>query len=121
MLAPPADPAERGTTTLAPRVVEKVASQAAGETEQVFGLPRRLAGRALGGERVRASATVDGHLAAVEIELAAAFPAPLIELTRRVRDHVSSRLTSLCGVRVDYVDVTVAALRPPETSRRRVR
>lgn len=113
-------PAERGITTLAPRVVEKVAAHAAGEVAQVFGLSRTLAGRTLGAERVRAEADLDGHVAVLRLDLGAGFPAPLIPLTRTVREHVTNTVQTLCGLHVDHIDVTIAALRHPDVERKRV-
>jgi uncharacterized alkaline shock family protein YloU len=121
--APPpvtlAEPAERGRTVLAPGVVEKIAAQAALEIGDISGLRRRVAGRMVSDERVRAEADLDGQVAAVRLQLAVAFPAPLLQLTREVRQHVTTRIQTLCGLRVDHVDITVAALRS-RGSRRRV-
>lgn len=111
---------ERGVTVLAPRVVEKIAAQAAGEIEQVFGLPRRLAAHEGGPRQVRADAELDGQIAAVRLQIAAAFPGRLVPLTRQVREHVIARIQTLCGLRVDHVDITVAALRRDGDQRRRV-
>jgi uncharacterized alkaline shock family protein YloU len=105
-----ADPAGRGRTVLAPLVVEKIAAQAATEIGGISGSRRRIAGRAAGSERVRAEADLDGQVAAVRLQLAAAFPAPLLELTRQVRQHVTEQIQTLCSLRVDHVDITVAAL-----------
>lgn len=113
-------PAERGITTLAPRVVEKIAARAAGEVEQVFGLSRTLAGRSLGAQRVRVDADLDGHVAVLRLDLGAGFPAPLIPLTRMVREHVTNTVQTLCGLHVDHIDVTVAELRHPSAERKRV-
>ena len=107
-------------TTLAPRVVEKIAARAAGEVEHVFGLSRTLAGRTLGAERVRADADLDGHVAVLRIEFGAGFPAPLLPLTRAVREHVTDKVQTLCGLHVDHIDVTVAELRHPRAERKRV-
>jgi uncharacterized alkaline shock family protein YloU len=113
-------PAERGITTLAPRVVEKIAARAAGEVAQVFGLSRTLAGHTLGAERVRADAELDGHVAVLRLDLSVAFPAPLIPLTRTVREHVTNTVQTLCGLHVDHIDLTVAALRHPSAEHKRV-
>jgi uncharacterized alkaline shock family protein YloU len=114
-----AEPAERGRTVLAPGVVEKIAAQAALEIGDISGLRRRVAGRMVSDERVRAEADLDGQVVAVRLQLAVAFPAPLLQLTREVRQHVTTRIQALCGLRVDHVDITVAALRG-RGSRRRV-
>lgn len=113
-------PSERGITTLAPRVVAKIAARAAGEVAQVFGLSRTLAGHTLGTERVRADADLDGQVAVLRLDIGAGFPAPLIQLTRAVREHVTNKVETLCGVHLDHIDVTVAELRHPRAERKRV-
>jgi len=118
---PVARPAEeRGATVIAARVIEKTAAHAAGELDQVYGLSRRMMGVSVGAEHVRADAQVDGQVASLRLQLGAAFPAPLVTLTRQVRDHVTTKVQQLCGVRVDHIDITVAALRHPSVERRRV-
>jgi uncharacterized alkaline shock family protein YloU len=114
----PADLAGRGRTVLAPLVVEKIAAQAATEIGGISGLRRRIAGRAAGSERVHAEADLDGQVTAVRLQLAAAFPAPLLELTRQVRQHVTEQIQTLCSLRVDHVDITVAALHGGACQRR---
>lgn len=113
---------ERGRTTIADRVVAKVAAQAATEVEHAAGLRRSLVGRNLGTPRVRADVDVDGRVAAVELDLAVDYPSPVRQVTRDVRRHVTERVGTLCGMQVDHVDITVAALRRPpvDEERRRV-
>lgn len=115
-----ADPAERGRTVLAPQVVDKIAAQAATEIDGISGLQRRIAGRALGNAQVRAQSDLDGQVVAVRMQLAVEFPAPLLELTRQVRQHVTEQIQTLCSLRVDHIDITVAALRGGASQRRRV-
>lgn len=105
---------------IAARVIEKTAAHAAAQLDQVYGLPRRMVGVSVGAEHVRADAQVDGQVASLRLQLGAAFPTPLVTLTRQVRDHVTTRVERLCGVRVDHIDITVAALRHPNAERRRV-
>ena len=115
------EPAERGRTTIADRVVAKVAAQAATEVDHAAGLRRSLAGRAHGAPRVRASADVDGHVASLKLDLAVDYPSPVRQVTRAVRQQVTERVTTLCGMQVDHVDITVAALRRAPVDTRRVR
>lgn len=114
------DAAERGRTTIADRVVAKVAAQAATEVDHAAGLRRSLAGRSLGEARVRTSADVDGHVASLKVDLAVDYPSPVRQVTRAVRRQVTERVVTLCGMQVDHVDITVAALRRPAVDRRRV-
>ncbi len=114
-----AHPEERGSLTIHDKVVERIASIAAHEIEQVTG------GRA-GWTRMhralpRATAKVAGGRARIGVEVAAAWPSPLPTVTAQVRDRVSSQVTSLTGVTVVAVDVTVAAVVHPEADARRVR
>ncbi|MHA3705061.1 Asp23/Gls24 family envelope stress response protein [Jatrophihabitans sp. YIM 134969] len=115
-----ADPDDRGRTTIADRVVEKIAAQAAVEVDHAAGLRRSLAGRSLGSPRVRATAEVDGRVAALRLDLAVDYPAPVRQVTRAVRQRVTEQVATLAGMRVDHVDITVAALRRPPVERRRV-
>ena len=110
---------ERGRTTIADKVVERIASIAAGEVEAVTdtrtgwvrlvrgGLPQRH------GRRRRGHLPHQGrggrHLADAARGVAA-----------RVRDHVSERVTTLAGVTVTAVDVSIADVVHVETARRRV-
>lgn len=111
---------ERGATVLAARVIEKTAAHAAAEIDEVYGLSRSMVGVSVGTEQVRADAQLDGQIASVRLQLGAAFPTPLVTLTRQVREHVTTQVQRLCGVRVDHIDITVAALRHPNAERRRV-
>jgi uncharacterized alkaline shock family protein YloU len=116
----PVDPADRGRTVVADRVVAKIAAQAATEVEHAAGLRRSLAGRAVGDPRVRAQADVDGHVTALRLEVAVDFPAPVRQVTRAVRQRVTERVSTLAGMTVDHVDITVAALRRKPVDVRRV-
>lgn len=114
------DAADRGRTSIADRVVAKVAAQAATEVDHADGLRRSIAGRSLGSPRVRASADVDGHVATLSLDLAVDYPSPVRQVTRAVRRHVAERVATLCGMQVDHVDITVAALRRAPVETRRV-
>ncbi|MHA3705100.1 Asp23/Gls24 family envelope stress response protein [Jatrophihabitans sp. YIM 134969] len=111
---------QRGTTTLADAVVEKIAATAATEVDGAQGLRRHLAGRAVGSPAVRADVDLDGSVAALRLQIAVEFPKPVRTVTRDVRAHVVARVRELCDVTVDHVDITVAALPRPEQESRRV-
>ena len=113
------DPADRGVTTIADRVVEKIAAAAAAEVPHVVGLRRRLVGRDFGTAAVRAGAQLDGSVGVLTLDLGVEYPAPVRATTRQVRAHVLERVESLCAVRLDHVDITVAMLRRPEASTKR--
>lgn len=112
--APLAVPGQRGRTTIADRVVAKVATQAVAEVAQVGGAARQLIGITLGRQTgqgpARVSARVDGGLAMIEMRLTLSYPAPVRSLCHQVRGHVMERVTSLTGIEVRHVDIQVARL-----------
>jgi uncharacterized alkaline shock family protein YloU len=107
-------PAQRGQTTIAERVVARVAAQAAAEVGQTGGAARQLIGITIGrqtGEgNARVSAHTEGQVAMIEMRLSLAYPVPLRALTREVRRHVMERVTGLTGYEVHHVDIEVARL-----------
>ena len=107
-------PGQRGQTTIADRVVTRVAAQAAAEVGQTGGAARQLAGITIGRQAgegtARVSARIDGHLAMIQLRLSLAYPAPVRSLTREVRRHVIERVTGLTGFEVRHVDIEVASL-----------
>ncbi|SDN79542.1 Uncharacterized conserved protein YloU, alkaline shock protein (Asp23) family [Klenkia soli] len=123
--APAADPLpepeHRGRTTIADRVVERIAAAAAAEVDAATGTARRVLGVAVSSaDRPRVSARVHGEEATVEIDMSVSWPAPVRQVTRRVREHVGERLVTLVGLRSARIDVHVAALvveRAPEQKR----
>ncbi|MDF4254400.1 DUF6286 domain-containing Asp23/Gls24 family envelope stress response protein [Streptomyces sp. WMMB303] len=94
--------ARRGTTTVADKVVRKIAEQAAGEA-----LPGPAAGRASG------SASVHGRRASVALRLPLPYPAPLSDTARRVQRHVTDRTGELTGLGVAPARLTVTRLTVP--------
>lgn len=119
--SPTRPPEERGTTTVADVVVERTAAQVAREVGAATGLRRHVAGRGFGRPAVRAHAEVDGAVTSLRLDLGVQFPAPVRQVTREVRTHVVDRVSQWCGMRVDHVDITVAALPRPTADERRVR
>jgi uncharacterized alkaline shock family protein YloU len=110
---------ERGTTTIADRVVERIAARAARESGPVAGPGgvRSLAG----GDDPRASATVDGSVAVVRISLGVVYPAPVGATARAVRAGVRDRVREMTGIDVRQVDIDVTRLTGADEQRRRVR
>ncbi len=112
------EPAQRGSLTIADRVVEKVASQAVTEVDLATGTPRTVLGKTLLGRTpepdpdrpARADAHVDGHLVTVAVTLAVQWPAPVRQVADEVRRHLSARIGDLTGLEVAQVDVDVTAL-----------
>ena len=88
---------EQGSITVAPAALTQLVVEAA---ESVDGARVRRPRRGLELE------LADGH-ARVEIELAARLGAVLPELARGVQERVREALTTMCGVEVDTVDVSI--------------
>jgi uncharacterized alkaline shock family protein YloU len=105
---------QRGRTTIADRVVARVAARAVTEVELTGGVARQLMGirigRQAGEGSARVDARVDGNLAMIELRLSLTYPAPVRSLTREVRSHVIERVTTLTGLEVRHVDIEVASL-----------
>lgn len=102
---PPA--AERGRTTIADRVVGRVASIAAAEAESVVDSRRGWTGL-VRHSLPHAEAVVAGGTARIDVEVAASWPTPLAALSAQVRDTVRTRVVELTGMTVGRVDVTIA-------------
>ena len=107
-------PGQRGRTTIADRVVTRVAARAVAEVEQTGGAARQLIGITIGPQTgegtARVSARTDGHLAMIQLRLSLAYPAPVRALTREVRRHVIERVAGLTGFEVRHVDIEVVSL-----------
>ena len=107
-------PGQRGRTTIADRVVTRVAARAVAEVEQTGGAARQLMGVTIGRQTGKGtapvSARIDGHLAMIQLRLSLAYPAPVSALTREVRRHVIERVAGLTGFEVRHVDIEVVSL-----------
>lgn len=114
------DAATRGTTTLADRVVEKIAAHAALEVPGCLGLHHRIVGINTGRTAVDATAHTDGSITGLTLSVAIAYPAPLTTTTRQIRTHVQQRVETLCGFTVDHVDITVGEVFRPIREQKRV-
>jgi uncharacterized alkaline shock family protein YloU len=106
--------AERGRTTVADTVVSKIAARATTEVDQAAGSSRRLfgvtVGRVAAASPARADAEVDGNIASVHVAMSVRWPAPVREVSRRVREHVSEQVSTMTGLRVAEVDIDVTSL-----------
>lgn len=108
------DPGGPGRTIIADRVVERIAAQAVAEVDRATGVARQILGVALSSTdehtRARVSADVDGGIVSVRVVLAVIWPNPVRAVTRQVREHVTTRVQELTGLRVADVDVRVSEL-----------
>jgi len=118
------DPAERGTLTVADRVVERVAGYAVTLVDGASAAPRRVLGIAVGGTRedhaASVEARVDGHTATVEASVAIGWPASVRTEAARLREQVRDDVQRITGIQVAHVDIDVVSLTAPATRRRRV-
>ncbi|PRX95745.1 Asp23/Gls24 family envelope stress response protein [Allonocardiopsis opalescens] len=103
--------ADRGVTVIAPRVVEKIAAQAVTEVDGTARAPRR-------GGRAKATATVRGRAVSVRLGVSLVYPQPVREVSRRVRERVADRLSTLTGMKVRHVDIRVDRYLPGPPERR---
>lgn len=119
------DPAERGTLTIADRVVEKVAGHAVTLVADAAAAPRRVLGVAVGereeGDRANVAASIVGHTATVEATIAVAWPCSVRSVVADTRRRIREDVRRITDVQVDYIDVDVVSMRLPERSGRRVR
>lgn len=115
----------RGRTEIADRVLAKIATRALTEIEDAGGAARRVLGVRLGRDSMESTpwvtAKVDGGLATLRMRISVAYPAPVREVTRRLRELVRTRVGELTGLDVREVDIDVARLLTAELSGRRVR
>ncbi|MFJ2178358.1 DUF6286 domain-containing protein [Streptomyces sp. NPDC087851] len=96
-----AEPAERGTTRVADRVVRRIAG--------------RAAARALGpgGEVLRVSAEAgDGGSWRLRLDVALAYPVRLEAAGERLQEEVTARTAELTGLRVGRTEVRIGRLDP---------
>jgi uncharacterized alkaline shock family protein YloU len=117
-------PETRGRTEIAARVLERIAAHAVTEVDQAGGAARRLLGVPLGRDTAqtapRATAHVDGQLATLQVTMSVIYPAPIRQVTRRVRDQIITRVGELTGLDVRQVDIEIARLIRPGRDGRRI-
>ncbi|MFD3946056.1 hypothetical protein [Streptomyces sp. NPDC058579] len=101
-------PAGRGATTIADRVVAKIAARAA--REALDAVPP-------GGSAPHASVVVLRDTARVSVTLELAYPSDLGRQCGAVRGRVMSRVRELAGMEVPEVAVHVERLHSPRTAR----
>lgn len=125
-VVPVADPGlvtDRGSTTIAPKVIAAIARRAATEVDGVEsveatglqGVLSALRSSSSGG----ASADVAARRAAVDLRLSVRWPEPVHLVTAAARDHVRERVEHLTGHAVTDVDIAVVDLPAPSVGKRR--
>ncbi|MET8403586.1 Asp23/Gls24 family envelope stress response protein [Streptomyces sp900116325] len=118
--------AQRGITTISDRTVERIAARVLTEVENIGGAAGRLLGIALPGEHSEGSARVavkvsGDSVAALDVHLSVAYPQSVAHTTEDARARLVRRVADLTGLTVTRVDITVTALRAPDSPTRRVR
>ena len=106
------DPGRRGALIIRDKVAQRIAAKAARDTPGVqarAAVLDKLTGREL--PKVDIMIAADRARAAVDV--AVPWPHPLTTVTAAVRDNVARALSTMTGLRVDGVDVTVAAVVTP--------
>lgn len=100
-------PAQRGRTTIEPRVVRKIAEAAAREPGR---MPRDTVTAA------RARVQVDPTSAALRLVVEVVFPTPARSLAADLREHIIGQVQRLTGLTVRHLVVTIVPV--PRPSRR---
>jgi uncharacterized alkaline shock family protein YloU len=108
----------RGVTTIAPRVIEKIAASAAARvpgahTTAVSRLPSFFSPVLQPARSVDAEVT--GATVRVEMHIEAEWPASIASVARRARDEVRAAVRDLVGLDLEAIDITVVRLVRAET------
>ena len=114
MAETPTEPGSRGSLTVRDKAAERVAHYAALHVPGVLvhsGGLDRITGRDL----PRVTLTIAGGHVRAHLAIAVAWPQSLPQVTGAVRDQVSEQLSTLVGLVVDGVDVTVPTVLLPDT------
>ena len=113
---------ERGTTTVADRVIVAVAARAAAEVPGIAAAGRRVLGHAVDTARPDRApwvvATIAGDTVALRMRLSVLYPTPVRAATEQVRRNVAERVGTLTGKTVGVIDIRVESLPVPAAPRR---
>jgi uncharacterized alkaline shock family protein YloU len=116
---------DRGSLTIAEKVVERVAGYAVTRVEGASAAPRRVLGVNVGETRPDSEASVDarveGRTAVVSATVAITWPHPVRTVAARLRQQVRDDVRRMTGVEVAQIDFDVVALPTPTAPSRRVR
>lgn len=118
---------DRGITTIAPAVVEKIAGRAATDIDGVgvvapAGLRKLFSSTPDPDAPADADARVGMERTSVSLTISVMYPAPVRSTSSQVRAAVAARVEEFTGLHVSWVDLTVAQLptTDPWKPRRRV-
>ena len=104
---------DRGRLEVADAVVRRVVEHAADTTVGTTAARRRRAGLALGGTGASARIATRADQVDVRVDLALAYPAPILRTVEAVRSQVREQVRTLTGYSVRSLDVVVSALAAP--------
>jgi uncharacterized alkaline shock family protein YloU len=104
---------ERGTTSIAPSVIEKIAGRAASEVRGVETAEPSALRRLLPFVDAGAADAEVGHeRAAVDVAISVRYPEPVWAKAAAVRERVVERVEELTGLRAMRVNVSVTQIAP---------
>jgi uncharacterized alkaline shock family protein YloU len=113
---------ELGTISISSRVVQKLAARAVVEVPDAGASTPRVMGRSVTGAHMvggrqtsltslpKAAAEVDGSTAAVALSISVRWPASIPGVSMAVREHVRDRISTLTGLKVTEVSISVTDL-----------
>lgn len=100
------DPAERGTLDVRTRAIQHIVERAVLDTPGTVA-HRGTLGKLIGTGSPRATITMEGRRARVDVDVAAVWPCPVTRIATDVRERVLREGARLSGVFIRTVDVTV--------------
>lgn len=103
------DPSTRGSLTINDRVVERISHHAALEVVEVMAVGNRI-DQVIGHKYPKVSVQRAGHHVRIDAQVAVIWPAVLPSVAGQVRDMITSRVGTLTGLNVDFVDVSIAEM-----------
>jgi uncharacterized alkaline shock family protein YloU len=114
--APPARD-ERGTTSIAPTVIQKIAGRAASEVRGVEAAEPSALRRFIPFVGAGAADAEVGHeRAAVDLAISVRYPEPIWAKAAAVRERVVERVQELTGLRAIRVNVSVTRVAPTRSA-----
>lgn len=104
---------DRGTLTIAEKVIEKIAGQIAADTPGVHGASGGFLGIGSHDDedaRPKVTAELHGRIVSLHVRAGVRYPAPLRSTTEHLRERIRSQVSERCGVDVRQVDIDITSL-----------
>jgi len=111
------DPGSRGQLTIADRVIDKIAGQAALDVAGVVSSGSGL-DTMVGRRLPRVSANTRGDQTRVGVDIAVAWPRSAADVASHVRAAVSDAVSEYAGLKVVAVDVAVTRVDPARSAKK---